>query len=253
MRETLAEAGPAGHVLEWNRETGEWPEAVTRQPGTLPPARGRLRGAVPARVHVGHDGAPEGGAPRAGRLPRLDRARGRLPDRRQGGRPRALRHRHGLDHGPVDRRRRRRRRRDDRVRRGRARLAGRPALAARRVGARDDARPLAHARARAHPQGRADGGHVLAAGDLHDRRAVEPRPLPVAPRARRRLAHADRERLRRHRGRRVLPDDGAHGADQAGRARLSRARASTSTSSTPREGRCAARSASSSAGGRGRG
>jgi Acyl-coenzyme A synthetases/AMP-(fatty) acid ligases len=40
-----------------------------------------------------------------------------------------------------------------RVRGGRARLACRPALAARRVGARDDARPLAHARPRAIPHG----------------------------------------------------------------------------------------------------
>lgn len=37
MRETLAEAGAAGHVLEWSRESGEWPELVTRQPGTLAP------------------------------------------------------------------------------------------------------------------------------------------------------------------------------------------------------------------------
>ena len=35
MRETLADAGSGAHVLEWSRETGEWPELVTRQPGTL--------------------------------------------------------------------------------------------------------------------------------------------------------------------------------------------------------------------------
>ena len=35
MRETLADAGSGTHVLEWSRETGEWPELVTRQPGTL--------------------------------------------------------------------------------------------------------------------------------------------------------------------------------------------------------------------------
>ena len=64
--------------------------------------RGRLRGAVPARVHLRHDRQAEGRAARAGRLPRLDRARGRLPDRRQAGRPHPLRHGHGLDHGPVD-------------------------------------------------------------------------------------------------------------------------------------------------------
>jgi acetyl-CoA synthetase len=41
MRETLADAGPGKlaveHVLEWNRETEEWPELVSRQPGALPP------------------------------------------------------------------------------------------------------------------------------------------------------------------------------------------------------------------------
>src|SRR5437899_512187 len=39
MRETLAEAGPFAveHVVAWNRETGEWPEVVTGQPGTLAP------------------------------------------------------------------------------------------------------------------------------------------------------------------------------------------------------------------------
>ena len=36
MRETLGDAGSGAHVLEWSRETGEWPELVTRQPGTLP-------------------------------------------------------------------------------------------------------------------------------------------------------------------------------------------------------------------------
>ena len=39
MRETLDEAGryAVTHVLAWNRGTGEWPELVTRQPGTLAP------------------------------------------------------------------------------------------------------------------------------------------------------------------------------------------------------------------------
>jgi len=40
MRETLDEAGrfAVEHIVEWNRETGEWPEVVTKQPGTLAPA-----------------------------------------------------------------------------------------------------------------------------------------------------------------------------------------------------------------------
>jgi acetyl-CoA synthetase len=39
MRATLDEAGPhaVGHVIEWRRGTREWPELVTRQPGSLPP------------------------------------------------------------------------------------------------------------------------------------------------------------------------------------------------------------------------
>src|SRR5438128_376517 len=39
MRATLDEAGPHAveHVIEWNREAREWPELVTRQPGSLPP------------------------------------------------------------------------------------------------------------------------------------------------------------------------------------------------------------------------
>jgi acetyl-CoA synthetase len=39
MRRTLDEAGrfAVENVVEWNRETREWPEVVTRQPGTLAP------------------------------------------------------------------------------------------------------------------------------------------------------------------------------------------------------------------------
>ena len=39
MRRTLDDAGrfAVEHVVTWNRETGEWPELVTRQPGSLPP------------------------------------------------------------------------------------------------------------------------------------------------------------------------------------------------------------------------
>jgi acetyl-CoA synthetase len=39
MTETLVAAGPSAveFVIEWNRETRSWPDAVTRQPGVLPP------------------------------------------------------------------------------------------------------------------------------------------------------------------------------------------------------------------------
>ncbi len=74
--------------------------------GHARPGRGRLRGAVSARVHVGDDRSPERREPRHRGLPRLDRARGRLPGRREARRPGSLRNGHGLDHGPVDGRRR---------------------------------------------------------------------------------------------------------------------------------------------------
>jgi acetyl-CoA synthetase len=37
MRATLDAAGDVEHVIEWSRETGSWPDVVTRQPGTLAP------------------------------------------------------------------------------------------------------------------------------------------------------------------------------------------------------------------------
>jgi acetyl-CoA synthetase len=39
MRQTLDDAGrfAVEHVIAWSRESGEWPELVTKQPGTLPP------------------------------------------------------------------------------------------------------------------------------------------------------------------------------------------------------------------------
>ena len=95
------------------------------------PGRGRLRAPVPDRLHVGDHRHTEGRRPRPRRLPRLDRARGRLPDRCPPGRADPLRHRHGLDHGPVDRRRRRRRGRHGRPRGGRARLRPSTASGAR--------------------------------------------------------------------------------------------------------------------------
>ena len=96
------------------------PRRVSRRAAA---AAGRLRAPVPPHLHLGHDREAEGRRARARRLPRLDRARGRVSSRRARRRRRALRDRHGLDHGPVDRRRRRRARRHDRLCRRRARLA----------------------------------------------------------------------------------------------------------------------------------
>ena len=143
MREIVDEAGVDVQVVLA-------PFALDEQPGVLPALGGRQRAPVPPHVHVGHDRSAEGRRPRAGRLPRLDRARGVLPGGRPPGRRDALRHRHGLDHGPVDARRRRRARGHGRLRGGCAGLAGSaPALAHRRAGGRDVARPVADARARA--------------------------------------------------------------------------------------------------------
>ena len=100
-------------------------------------------------------------------------------------------------------------------------LAAGPALEADRVGAGVRARDLPHAHARADPARRAADRPLLAADDRHHRRAVEPRPVPLALRRGRRRALPDHQLLRRDRGRRVLPVADARDPDQgvlAGRA-----------------------------------
>ena len=110
-------------------------------------ARGRRRAPVPARLHVGHDRPAEGRRPRPRRLPRLDRARGRLPGRRAARRP--------LSTSPPTWAGSWARGRWSAAARVGATIVfaegapdwpRRPALAARRAGARDDARRLADAR-----------------------------------------------------------------------------------------------------------
>ena len=222
------------------------------QPRRAAAARGGLRAPVPPHLHLGHDRQAEGRRARPGRLPRLHRARGRLPGRRAPGRRPPLRHGHGLDHGAVDGGGRGRARLQDRLRRGRSGQAGRPALAAGRVRARLDPRPLADARAGAHSPRRPDGRPLLPPGHGHDGRAVEPGSLPLALREGRRRALPDHQLLGRDRDRRVLPLAHAGDPDQgvlAGRARDGdgdgrRRRGGASRWSTR------ARWASSSAGGR---
>ena len=107
--EAVRDAPTVQHVVEWERDGGDWPGRA--RAGRAPAARGRLGASIPPRLYVGHDGPAEGRAARARRVPRLDRPRGGVPDRRQAGRPRPLRDGHGLDHGAVDGRRRRRVRR----------------------------------------------------------------------------------------------------------------------------------------------
>ena len=123
VEEALRESPSVEHVLLWRRETMEWDAELG--PGDARAARRRGRASVPARVHLRHDRPPEGSAPRARKLPALDRARGRLPVRHPRRRPSPLRHRHGLDHGAVDGRGRGRARRMRGLHGGRARPARR--------------------------------------------------------------------------------------------------------------------------------
>ena len=104
-----------------------WPGATSwtrRRRATLAAARGRLGAPVPPRLHV--RARPAGRRAslhvHGGFLVSIAREAAYQADV-HARRRRPLRHRHGLDHGPVDGRRRRRARRDDRLRRGRARLA----------------------------------------------------------------------------------------------------------------------------------
>ncbi len=85
-----------------------------------------------------------------------------------------------------------------------------------------------------------------------DRRALEPRAVAVALRARRRRDAADHEHLGRHRGRRLLPRLAAVPAAQALHARPAAARHGDGRLRPGGAVHCAARSASSSARSRGR-
>ena len=129
--------------------------SVELGPGELPPLEVEAEHPVPARLHLRDDRPAEGGAARPRRLPALDRPRSGLPGRHPRRRPRPLRDGHGLDHGAVDRRRRGRARRGGDLHGGRAGPTRRPALAAGRGGAGDDARRLADADPGAAPEGRA--------------------------------------------------------------------------------------------------
>ena len=109
--EALEESPSVEHVVVWRRLGGEvpmqagrdvfWDEAVAESPGELEPLEVDSEHPYLLTYTSGTTGTPKGVAPRPGRLPRLDRARGRLPGRRAARRRDPLRHRHGLDHGPV--------------------------------------------------------------------------------------------------------------------------------------------------------
>ena len=86
------------------------------------------------------------------------------------------------------------------------------------------ARPLAHARPGPAPARRPGRRPLLAQDHRHDRRAVEPRPLPVALRAGRRRAAPHHQLLGRDGGSGVLPLADAGDPDQGVLARRPRAR-----------------------------
>ncbi len=224
MRETVDEAGGDVAVIEWNRERAEWPELVRRQPGTLPALQVDSEHPYLLTYTSGTTGQPKGVLHvHGGFLVSIAREVAYQTDVNEGDVVHFATDM-GWIMGPWTVVGRRRARRDDRLRRGRPRLARRQALANGRAGARDDVGRLAHADPRAAPEGRAADRHLFPSRDHDDGRAVEPRPLPLAPRARRPRADADREHQRRHRGRRVL-SLGVRGVpDQADLARLPGAR-----------------------------
>ena len=225
------------HVIEWSRETGEWPELVTRQPGTLPPLEVDSEAPYLLAYTSGTTGRPKGALHvQGGFLVSIAREPAYQTDVKAGDRVHFATDM-GWIMGPWT------------VVGGGAAGAtivfaeGAPDWPADRLwrlveSERVTMLGLSPTLVRALiPHGEPDGGPVLAARVLHDRRAVEPGPVPLAVRERRRLARADRERLRRHRGRRVLPHDRAS-PSRSSRSRSASPRSAwTWTSSTPRAGR----------------
>ncbi len=140
-------------------------------------------------------------------------------------------------------------RRDRRLRRGRPRLAARPALAARRGGARDDARRLADPRPGADPERRARRRPLVAPCRDDDRRALEPRPLRLARRARLRLGAGSRSSTSPAAPRSAPASSRSRPLEPTKPvlARLPGARPGDGRVRPGRGSRCAARSASSSA------
>ena len=196
-----------------------------RAPGELPPLEVDAEHPYLLTYTSGHDRQAEGRRPRPRRLPRLDRARGRLP----GGRARRTTVSTSPPTWAGSWARGRWSAAAPSAARScspRARPTGRADRLWRhdRAGARHDPRLLADADPRADPARRARARPVVAARDRHDRRAVEPGSVPVAPRAGRRRALPDHQLLRRHRGRRVLPLADAGRPDQGVLARRAGAR-----------------------------
>ena len=137
--EALEESPSVEHVVVWRRLGGEvpmqagrdvfWDEAVAESPGELEPLEVDSEHPYLLTYTSGTTGPPKGVLHvQGGFLVSITREVAYQADA-QPGRRDPLRHRHGLDHGPVGGGRRDGARLHDRLRRGRARLARRrPAL-----------------------------------------------------------------------------------------------------------------------------
>ena len=262
--EALVGAPSVEHVVVWRRLGSEvpmtagrdhdWAEITASCPGRLPPLEVSSEAPYLIAFTSGTTGRPERGAPRPGQLPALDRPRSGVPGGHEARRPGALRHGHGLDHGPVDRGRRL-----ERSERQSSSWRERPDWPHDRLwqlverGADHDARHLADTRACADPARSAGGGSDVAPGCHDDGRAVEPRAVRLAERARlRRGSDPHRQHLGRHRGGGLLPLREHAGSDEALLARIPGARAGHGRVRRERPIRYAARSGSSSASAPGR-
>ena len=232
---------------------GEWPELVTRQPGTLPPLEVDSEAPYLLAYTSGTTGKPKGALHvQGGFLVSIAREAAYQSDVKAGDRvhfatdmgwimgPWTV-----VGGGAIGR--------DDRLRRGRAGLAVGPALAARRVGARDDAR-LSPTLVRAlipHGDPEADLSSL--------RRSARPASRGIPDPYVWLFEHVGGSRAP------IVNVSGGtevgacflstvhHRADQAGRPRLPGSRPGHGRRRRRGQARCAARSASSSAGGRGPG
>ena len=119
--EAVRDAPSVQHVVEWERDGGEW--QVELGPGELPPLEVDSEHPYLLAYTSGTTGRPKGALHvHGGFLVSIAREVAYQTDVKAG-RPRPLRDRHGLDHGPVDGRRR-----------GRVRRGGRSIPKARRTG-----------------------------------------------------------------------------------------------------------------------
>ena len=178
----LGQTRGRGHAVERaaGRPVGGAPRGATRP---LRHRAARQRAPALHRLHQRDDGHAEGRAARPRRVPGEDRGGGRVPGRCASGRRAALGDGPRVDHGAVGDRRRARAGRDGGAHRGSAELP-RPRSAVGDGGAPRRHHPgrLADADPRADPQRhrtRSRARPLILADPGVDRRAVEPRALPM--------------------------------------------------------------------------